>query len=63
MIVADWSQAEIGYTRRLILQGESTVADWSQAEIGYTLLVLKTFLAKHLETGKEIKIGVIDMVA
>ena len=35
-IVADWSQAEIGYTfsapTRMILR----VADWSQAEIGYT---------------------------
>ena len=37
--VADWSQAEIGYTSLVILWWVATVADWSQAEIGYTSLI------------------------
>ena len=34
--VADWSQAEIGYTARSLAPCNLWVADWSQAEIGYT---------------------------
>ena len=36
VIVADWSQAEIGYTQSKSLLIKLEVADWSQAEIGYT---------------------------
>ena len=35
-LVADWSQAEIGYTLNKCDPQAHTVADWSQAEIGYT---------------------------
>ena len=34
--VADWSQAEIGYTLHACIVVLDGVADWSQAEIGYT---------------------------
>ncbi len=34
--VADWSQAEIGYTIDAKPARRFLVADWSQAEIGYT---------------------------
>ncbi len=34
--VADWSQAEIGYTDVADVARNWKVADWSQAEIGYT---------------------------
>ncbi len=36
LVVADWSQAVIGYTKTLALIGSFVVADWSQAGIGYT---------------------------
>ncbi len=35
-LVADWSQAKIGYTRLKKLVTLCHVADWSQAKIGYT---------------------------
>ena len=35
-MVADWSQAKIGYTSSPIHQARLEVADWSQAKIGYT---------------------------
>ena len=36
MVVADWSQAKIGYTAAQGHQHRYKVADWSQAKIGYT---------------------------
>ena len=38
--VADWSQAEVRYTRLLILLLGCRVADWSQAEVRYTRLLI-----------------------
>ncbi len=35
-MVADWSQAKIGYTARNFMRYTRDVADWSQAKIGYT---------------------------
>ena len=35
--VADWPQAEIGYTWNVNACDSLLVADWPQAEIGYTL--------------------------
>jgi len=35
-LVADWSQAGIGYTFISSDQAKADVADWSQAGIGYT---------------------------
>ena len=40
-LVADWSQAEIGYTSCARAWFHEIVADWSQAEIGYTTSRLK----------------------
>ncbi len=37
-LVADWSQAKIGYTHSFGALGRHAVADWSQAKIGYTML-------------------------
>ncbi len=36
MLVADWSQAKIGYTVEFGNRPIANVADWSQAKIGYT---------------------------
>ncbi len=36
MVVADWSQAKIGYTNSSTDSPIPRVADWSQAKIGYT---------------------------
>ena len=36
LVVADWSQAKIGYTIFLAIGKSISVADWSQAKIGYT---------------------------
>ncbi len=36
LVVADWSQAKIGYTFCLLSAHRLPVADWSQAKIGYT---------------------------
>ena len=63
MFVADWLQAEIGYTRQLDLPTSKHVADWLQAEIGYTLFAAKAFGRNHLHARKEIKRGVIALVA
>ena len=35
-VVADWSQAKIGYTAFQVRESSGLVADWSQAKIGYT---------------------------
>jgi len=36
LLVADWSQAKIGYTPAVKHDTTQCVADWSQAKIGYT---------------------------
>ena len=61
--VADWLQAEIGYTAGIPASAKFTVADWLQAEIGYTLFAAKAFGRNHLHARKEIKRGVIALVA
>ena len=49
-LVADWSQAKIGYTAGPVGQGLTPVADWSQAKIGYTQ-------AANLATFVKLRIG------
>ncbi len=49
-IVADWSQAKIGYTLLCSVRFAEGVADWSQAKIGYTSIV-KTAPKKPLRIG------------
>ncbi len=40
VIVADWSQARIGYTGCRYRRKSALVADWSQARIGYTIFIM-----------------------
>ncbi len=45
-VVADWSQAGIGYTSCSDQRTDSRVADWSQAGIGYTIAMLRPSQSK-----------------
>ncbi len=56
-MVADWSQAKIGYTRPIAESPKHrTVADWSQAKIGYT--GCRMFGSKlHVADWSQAKIG------
>ena len=51
-LVADWSQAEIGYTTIHCASSAWLVADWSQAEIGYTAFLAKCLVFNRLHKKK-----------